>query len=164
MATATVTVKSVDPTARRLLVTNAAGENFTLKASPAARSFDALKAGDQITATYSLETAFALSPPNSTLPPDTETTIAARAAKGEVPAAVIANHIVVTGAVIGVNMADHTLKVASPRGGEVHTISVARTAGRNAMAKLKVGDHVTAYITEALLVSTQRAAPPGERG
>jgi hypothetical protein len=155
--TATVTVKSVDPATRHVVVTTAAGETFTLKAPQAMRNFDRLKVGDKITATYALETEFAISPPNGQLPPDTETTIAARAAKGEVPAAVVANHIVVTGAVLGINMANHTVKVVNPKGGEVHTISVSTAAGRKAMAKLKVGDYVTAYITEALLISTQPA-------
>lgn len=46
--------------------------------------------------------------------------------------------------------------VVSPQGGQVHTISVQRAAGRAAMAKLKVGDYVTAYITKALLISTKQ--------
>jgi hypothetical protein len=155
--TATVTVKSIDPATRHVVVTTAAGENFTLKAPQAMQNFDRLKVGDKITATYALETEFALSAPNGKLPPNTETTIAARAAKGEVPAAVVANHIVVTGAVVGINVANNTLRVVNPQGGEVHTISVRTAAGRAAMAKLKVGDYVTAYITEALLISTQPA-------
>jgi hypothetical protein len=155
--TTTVTVKSVDPATRHVVVANAAGESFTLKVPPSARNFDQLKAGDKISATYAVETEFALSEPNSKLPQDTETTIAARAAKGQLPAAVVANHMVVTGAVLGINMADHTLKVVSPTGGQVHTIAVTERAGRKAMAKLKVGDYVTAYITEALLISTKPA-------
>lgn len=155
--TVTVTVVSVDPATRHVVVATESGEHVTLKAPPEMRNFDQLQAGHKITATYAVETAFALSPPNSPLPPDTETTIATRAAKGELPAAVVANHIVVTGAILGIDQANNTLRVVSPRGGEVYTIAVRTAAGRAALPKLKVGDKITAYITEGLLL----AAKPG---
>lgn len=154
-ATATVTIQSVNPATRELVVQDAQGKNFTLKAPEQVRNFGQLKAGDRITATYFLETEFALSSPNGKLPPNTETLIAARAARGELPAAVVANHLVVTGAIIGIDMQNHTLKVVNPKGGQVHTISVQRAAGRAAMAKLKVGDYVTAYITEGMLITAR---------
>jgi hypothetical protein len=156
-ATVTVTVVSVDAATRRVVVDAGGGQHFTLKAPPEMRNFDQLQAGQKITATYAVETAFALSPPNGELPPDTETTLAARAAKGELPAAVVANHIVVTGAIVGIDLATSTLKVVSPQGGEVYSIAVRTAAGRAALPKLKVGDKVTAYITEGMLL----AAKPG---
>ena len=148
-----VTVKSVDPATRHIVVATAAGENFTLKAPPAVRNFDQIKAGDKIKATYALETEFTISSPNSPLPPNTETSIAARAAKGEVPSAVVANHTVVTGAVLGIDMTKHTLKLVDPNGGQVHTIFVRNADRKKAMAQIKVGDTITAYVTEALLIS-----------
>jgi hypothetical protein len=94
-----------------------------------------------------------LSAPNTPLPPDAETTIAARAAKGELPAGVVANHVVVTGAVVGVDKAGHTLKLVSPQGGEVHTVTVKSPDGLKALDKVKVGDTITAYLTESLLMA-----------
>ncbi|MBV8681581.1 MAG: hypothetical protein JO111_01810 [Caulobacteraceae bacterium] len=155
--TATLTVKSVDTATRHLVVTDTSGKDFSLKAPASVQNLDQLKPGDRIKATYALETEFALSPPNGKLPPNTQTVIAARAAKGDLPAGIVANHIVITGAIIGIDMTNHTLKVVNPKGGMVHTISVQRPEGRAAMAKLKVGDYVTAYITEGLLISTTRA-------
>lgn len=154
--TTTATIKSIDPATRHLLLTDSSGHDFTLKAPKAMHNFDALKVGDKVTATYSASIEYALSPGNK-LPPDTQTVLAGRAAKGELPAGVVANHIVVTGAVLGIDMAKHTLKVVSPQGGEVHIIAVEEAAGRAAMAKLKVGDYITAYITEALLLSARPA-------
>jgi hypothetical protein len=154
--TETATIKSIDPATRHLVLTNSSGQNFTLKAPKAMHNFDALKVGDKLTATYSASIEFALSPGRK-LPPDTQTVIAGRAAKGELPAGVVANHIVVTGAVLGIDMQKHTLKVVSPQGGEVHIIDVTEAAGRAAMAKLKVGDYITAYITEGLLLSARPA-------
>ncbi len=153
----TVTVKSIDAANRHLVVTNSAGEVFTLKVPDSVRSFSQVKVGDKIKATYTRQTEIVISTPNTALPPDTETMIAARAAKGELPAAVVANHIVVTGAVLGIDMANHTLKVVNPKGGEVYTIAVQQADRKKAMAKLKVGDTITAYITESLAISLHPA-------
>jgi hypothetical protein len=150
--TVTATIVSIDPATRHVVV-KSRGQHFTLKAPAEMRNFDQLKPGQTISATYAVQTAFALSPPNGQLPPDTETTMQARAAKGELPAAVVANHIVVTAAILGIDQANHTLRVVSPQGGEVYTVDVKTAAGRAALPKLKVGDKVTAYITEGLLLA-----------
>ena len=154
--TETATIKSIDRATRHVVLTDSSGHDFTLKAPSAMHNYDALKVGDKVTATYAASVEYALSSGNK-LPPDTQTVLAGRAAKGELPAGVVANHIVVTGAVLGIDMAKHTLKVVSPQGGEVHIIAVKEAAGRAAMAKLKVGDYITAYITEALLLSARPA-------
>jgi hypothetical protein len=150
--TAKVTVKSIDPATRHLVVMNSSGEVFTIKAPPEVQNFDNIVVGDSIEATYTLETEVVISPPNTPLPPDTEATVAARAGKGEMPAAVVANHAVVTGAVLAIDMTHHTLKIVSPQGGAVHIITVRRADRQAAMAHLKVGDTITAYITESLLM------------
>lgn len=151
-----VTVVSIDRASRHIVVRNASGESATLKVPPEVRNLDQLKPGDTITATYSLETEFALSPPNQPMPKDTQTVIAARAEKGELPAAVVANHMTVTGAVLGVDMQAHTVKVVSPQGGMVHTLAVTSPEGRRLMGQLKPGDKITAYVTESLLISADR--------
>ena len=42
-------------------------------------------------------------------------------------------------------------------GGEVHTVEITRADGRKAMSRLKVGDKITAYVTESLLVAVSPA-------
>ena len=151
--TAKVTVKSIDLATRHLTVVGANGETFTMKVPAAVQNLPQVKVGDTITATYTREIVFAISPANSPLPADTETTVAARAAKGEVPAAVVANHVVVTGAVVGIDMDDHTLELVDPQGGQVHTVKVTDPQRQAAMAQLKVGDTISIYVTESLLVA-----------
>lgn len=151
--TGKVTIKSIDQATRHMVVTNSAGENTSMKIPPEVRNLDQLKAGDTIEATYTLEAEFVLSPPNTKLPADTDTTIAARAAKGELPAGAVANHIVVTGAVVDIDKAKRTLKIVSPQGGEVHTVKVTSANGVKALDKVKVGDTITAYLTESLLMA-----------
>ncbi|MGH6966154.1 MAG: hypothetical protein ACREE0_16850 [Phenylobacterium sp.] len=148
-----VTIKSIDQATRRVVVTNSDGENTSMKVPPEVHNLDQLKVGDTINATYTLDAEIVLSAPNSKLPPDTETLIAARAAKGELPAGAVANHIVVTGAIVGVDKAKRTLKLVSPGGGEVHTVKVTSADGVKALDKVKVGDTITVYLTESLLMA-----------
>lgn len=152
-----VTVKSVDMATRHLVVSDKDGELHALKVPEAYQNLGQLKAGDVLSATYTISTELVLSPPNAPLPPDTAKIVKARAAKGELPAAAFANHIVVTGAVLGIDMRNHTLKIVSPQGGQVHKVEVDTPEGQRAMARLKVGDKITAYITESLLISASPA-------
>jgi hypothetical protein len=155
--TTTATVTYIDPATRRIVVRGASGDLVSVKAPPEVRNFSQIKVGDKVKATYTVETEIVISSPNTPLPADTEATVAARAAKGELPAAVVANHVIVTGAVLAIDMANHTLKIVSPQGGEVHTITVKRADRQKAMAKLKVGDKITAYVTESMLLSVHPA-------
>ena len=155
-ASTSVTVTAVDAVSRHLTVQGPDGKSFTLKVGPEVKRFSEVKPGDKIAATYYRETAYAISEPGKPLPKDTDTMLAARAAKGEAPAAIVANHIVVTGAVLEIDPQAAKLKVVSPKGGEVHDVDVVTPEGRQLMAKLKVGDKVTAYVTEALAISLDK--------
>jgi hypothetical protein len=152
--TVVATVQSLDPATRHLVLTSG-GESFPMVADRHVQNFDQLKVGDKVKATYRLETEFLLSKPNEKLPANAEAMIAARAAKGQMPAGAVAHHMVVTGAVLGVDVANHTLKVVDRTGGKVHTIDVI-PSNRPALALMKVGDYITAYVTESLLVTVHR--------
>lgn len=154
---AKVTVKSIDRASRHVVVTDDKGESFSIKAPPEARNFDNLKPGDTVTVSYTLATEYVLSAPNTDLPPDAVAAIEARTAKGERPGGLVANRIVVTGAVVAIDRPKHTFKLVSPQGGAVHTVVVKTVEGARAMAKMKVGDTVTAYVTESLLLSVDPA-------
>jgi hypothetical protein len=154
--TTAVTVESVDVANRHLTVKSPSGETMVLKVSPALRRLGDLKPGDKLKATYYAEVAYAISQPGKPLPEDTDTVFTARAAKGEVPAGLVASHSVVTGAVLNIDVPGSKVKVVNVKGGEVHELDVATDEGKALLAKLKVGDKVTAYITEALLVSAER--------
>jgi hypothetical protein len=155
--TATVTVKSLDMATRQMVAVSPSGEVFAMQVPAQVRNLSQVKVGDKIRATHTVETEIMISGPNTPLPPDAEATLSARAAKGELPAGVVAHHIVVTGAVLGIDMANHTLKVVNPQGGQVHTITVRRADRQKAMANLKVGDKITAFVTESVLISVQPA-------
>jgi len=152
-----VTVQSVDLATRHLVVRRASGEFASLKVPPEVRNLANLKAGDTITASYYRETEIALAPADQPLPKDAAAIVSAHAPVGEMPAGFAASRIVVTGAILGIDQANHVLKVVNPKGGEVHEFTVDDPQGRRLMSQLKVGDKVTATIDESLLISAARS-------
>jgi hypothetical protein len=148
-------VRSIDRGTRHLVVTDSAGDTFPLKAPEVLGAFNNLRVGDSITATYDRSYDVVLAAPNAPLPPDAQMRSAERAASGDIPREAFAHQTTVSGAVIAIDRTYNTLKVVNPRGGEVHTIEVTSPEGRRVLAKLKVGDQLTAYITENLLLSLQ---------
>ena len=156
-ATGTAVVRSIDRPGRHLVIASDKGESVTLKVPAEARNFDNLRPGDKIAVTYTLATEYVLSAPNTALPPDTDDVLVARAAKGDLPGGYLANHVVVTGAVVGIDQANHTFKLVSPEGGAVHMVSVKTAEGRRAMAKMRVGDTITAHISESVLLTVDPA-------
>ena len=149
----TVTIKAIDKDTRHLTLVNGAGETNTLKAPPELRRFDSLKVGDKIHVTYRAEVEILLSDPNRPLPPDETGAVAIRTRADTTPGAVGAGYLTVTGAVLAIDMAAHTIKIVNPKGGEVHKVEITRADGRKAMSRLKVGDKITAYVTESLLLT-----------
>ena len=151
-----VTVQSVDPATRHLVVKRPSGELMSLKVPSEVTNFKQLKPGDAITARYYRETEIALLPPGKAPPKDSATLVTGRAPEGSMPAGVAASRIVVTGAVLGIDLKTHVLKVVSPQGGEVHEFTVKDPQGQKMMSKLKVGDKITAYVNESLLIEASR--------
>jgi hypothetical protein len=154
--TETVTVVSFDPATRNLVVKTEAGETETIHVPEAARNAQNLKAGDRIKATYRLEAAVRISPHGAGTVENSQTMEATRAEHGALPGGHISNRMIVTGAVVGVDQAAHTVKLVNPQGGQVHTVYVPSAEGRAVLAKLKPGDKITAEISESLLISTER--------
>jgi hypothetical protein len=151
-ATVSVTVVSIDPAKSHVVVKTPAGETFTLRIDPSVHDLDRVKPGHKISATYYLETAYAVSKPGEPLPKDTATVLSAQAAHGQLPASAVAHHLVVTGAVVGIDRPHAKLKIVSPKGGRVEEFEVVTPEGQQLMLTLKVGDKITAWVTEALLI------------
>ncbi len=157
MVTTIVTVKSINPTTRELTVTGDSGDVALVKAPAGMQDFGKLKVGEKLKATYTVETEIVISAPNQPLPNDTEGGVAARVAKGQLQPSVTANHLIVSGNVLAIDMATHTIKMVNAKGGEVHTFVVKAADRQKALSKLKVGDTITVYITEHLLIAAHPA-------
>jgi hypothetical protein len=59
----------------------------------------------------------------------------------------------VSGLVVGIDLAAHSIDVVNPTGGGVYTLDVTDPARIAMLPQLKVGDTITAVISQALLIS-----------
>lgn len=163
LLTATARVVSVDPQNRSVRLRGPRGRTFTVDVGPEVRNFDQIRAGDTVTVQYYESIAFTLGKPGTTLPEDTVSGGAARAQPGNLPAGMVARRITVTGLVTGIDMDAHTLDIVDPNGGGVQTIHVTNPERQRDMEAVKVGDTITARITQALAISVERMTPARRR-
>jgi Cu/Ag efflux protein CusF len=151
------TVKTVDMKTRTVTLVGPQGETKTLKVGDQVQNLAQVKPGDTVVARYYDSVAYVLSPPGAKVPEDTLAAAAARAVPGGLPAGGVAEKVVVTGLVVGVNPTAHTLSLVNPAGGEVRTIAVKDPQYQQMMSSIKVGDTITAYITEAVIAAVEPA-------
>ncbi len=59
----------------------------------------------------------------------------------------------VGGLVVGLNQAAHSIDIVDPSGGGVYTINVTDRSRQALMSNLKVGDTITAVVSQAVAVS-----------
>jgi hypothetical protein len=155
-ARVTMTVVSIEPATRHITVKDASGETARLKVSPEAGDLKGIKPGDKINADYYREVGLAISGRGKAPIKPGSNTLAAFGKANDLPAGLLSNRVVVTGAIVGIDLANSRVKLVNPKGGEVHTFDVATPEGKKVLQQLKVGDSITAYVTEGFLISASR--------
>ena len=153
------TVKAVDMKTRTVTLVGPQGETKTMKVGPQVQNLAQVKPGDIVVARFYDSVAYVLSPPGTKVPEDTLAAAAARAVPGGLPAGGVAEKVVVTGLVVGVNPTAHTLSLVNPppAGGEIRTLTVKDPEYQKMLPQIKVGDTITAYITEAVVAAVEPA-------
>jgi hypothetical protein len=153
------TVKAVDMKTRTVTLVGPQGETKTMKVGPQVQNLAQVKPGDTVVARFYDSVAYVLSPPGTKVPEDTLAAAAARAVPGGLPAGGVAEKVVVTGLVVGVNPTAHTISLVNPppAGGEIRTLTVKDPEYQKMLPQIKVGDTITAYITEAVVVAVEPA-------
>jgi Cu/Ag efflux protein CusF len=151
------TVKAVDVKARTVTLVGPQGVTTTIKVGPQVQNLAQIKPGDVVVAEYSESVAYVLAPPGTKIPEDSLAAAGVRAKPGETPAGAIASRLVVTGLVVGVNTAANTLSLVNPEGGEVITVAVKDQENQKMLLSVKVGDTITAVISEAIGVAVEPA-------
>jgi exosome complex RNA-binding protein Csl4 len=154
--TAKVKVKSVNLATRRAILIGPDGTTFAVEVGAHVRNLDRVKPGDTIKATYNLTTEYVLSGRAGAAPADTDVVLAGRAAKGQLPAGAVAERTVTTDVVLGVDPAKNTLRLSNPNGGRIETVHVTNPLAQKQLHKVKVGDRVTARVTQSLLIAVDR--------
>ncbi len=151
-------ITAIDPATRAITLRGAAGHEVKLVAGPAVR-LELLKSGDTVNARYYRSVAFIVKPPSggngTPVSDDQVTTVVAQPAI--VPGGIGVKVIKVTGTVVGIDLAAHSLDVVSAGGGAVYTVDVTDPTRMTALSKLKMGDSITVVVSQALAVSIEPA-------
>ena len=152
--TARAKVQVIDLATREVTLVGPEGV-FTIHAGDAVRNLDKIKVGDTVVATYYASIVLVLSAPGTQVPDNQVNAAASRAAKGQVPAAALRTKMVVTGTVVAVDLANHTISLVDPSGGMVHIFNVTDPRRQAALKRVKVGDSLTAIGTEAFAIALE---------
>ena len=155
---ARATVKTVDLATRTVTLQEASGNTIVLKIGDEVRNLPQVKPGDTIVAHYYMSSAYVLAPQGTKLPDASLTTAGVRAVPGDKPGAAVGSKIVVSGLVVGVDPKLHTVSLVDPSGGRVRSVNVVTRAGQQTMKLIKIGDTITAVITDAVLIAVEPAA------
>ena len=155
--TARATVKSVDMKNRMVTLVGPHGETMTMKAGDQVQNLAQVKPGDIVVARYYESVAYVVAPAGTKIPEDTLAAAAVKAAPGERPAGGVGERLTVTGLVVGINPTAHTISLVNPTGGEVRTLNVKDSQYQQMMGSIKVGDTITAVISEALVAAVEPA-------
>ena len=118
-----------------------------------------LKVGDTVNAKYYRSVAFDISGPKggSGTPKSTAGTMQAIEQRAEGPGGVAARVTEVQGLVVGIDRAANSIDVVNPSGGGVYTIEVTDPERAAMLSQVKIGDTVTAVVSEALAASIEPA-------
>ena len=135
------------------------GETKTLKVGDQVKNLAQVKPGDTVVARFYDAIAYVVAPAGTKLPENAMAMAEAQAVPGELPAGAVGAKIIVTGLVVGVNPVAHTISLVNPppAGGEIRTLTVKNPEYQQMLPQIKVGDTITAVISEALVVAVEAA-------
>ena len=151
-------IQSIDSATRKVVLLGRSGTSITVTAGPIVR-LDLLKVGDTVNAKYYRSVAFLVSGAHgeSGTPPSAEETAQMISRPAQAPGGVAVRLTRMSGLVVGIDMAAHRVDVVDPSGGGVYTVDVTDPARIPMLARLKVGDTITAIVSETLAVSIEPA-------
>ena len=151
-------ITAINPATRAVTLTGASGVPVQFTAGPAVR-LEMLKVGDAVNAKYYRSVGFVVNPPSGgkgvPMSDDQMTQVMARPVTAPGGAAVSLQKV--QGTVVGINLAGHSIDVVNPSGGGVYTVEVTDPARIAMLKTLKVGDTITAVVSQAIAVSVDPA-------
>jgi hypothetical protein len=146
-------IKEINHATRAVTLVGASGNSLTVTAGPVVR-LELLKVGDNVNAKYYRSVGFVVNPPTGSsgtpVSDNQMTSMLARPTQG--PGGVGLRLTKMSGTVVGINLTAHSIDVVDPSGGGVYTVDVTDPARIAMLGSLKVGDTITAVISEVLAV------------
>jgi hypothetical protein len=151
-------IRSIDPATREVVLVGRTGAPVRVIAGPAVR-LELLKPGDTVSVRYYRSVAFFVSAPESSggAPPPPDSVAAVLARPAEAPGGIGVRVTKVSGLVVGIDLAANSVDLIPPGGGGVYTVEVTDPARAAHLSQLRVGDTVTAVVSDALAISIQPA-------
>jgi len=151
-------ITAIDPSKRWVTLAGASGQQVTMVAGPAVR-LDLLKVGDRVNAKYYRSVGFVVTPPSggTGVPTSDNQITQLLAQRVQAPGGFGVSLTKVSGTVVGIDLAAHSVEVVDPSGGGIYTIDVTNPSRVAMLGSLKVADTVTAVIAQALAVSIEPA-------
>jgi hypothetical protein len=151
-------IRAIDPSTRQVTLEGPSGQAITVTAGPAVR-LELLKPGQTVNAKYYRSVGFVVTPPQggSSAPTSDDQVSQIIAQPLQTPGGVGVRVTKLSGTVVGVDQSSHSINVVNPSGGGVYTIDVTDPARIALLGSLKVGDTVSAVVSEILAVSIDPA-------
>ena len=151
-------ITAINAAKRWVTLAGASGQRVTVVAGPAVR-LNLLKVGDRVNAKYVRSVGFVAAAPSggNGVPSADDGTAAILAQNVSGPGGIAMHLTKISGTVVGIDLASHSLQVVNPSGGGIYTIDVTDPDRIAKLPSLKVGDTVTAVITETLAISIDPA-------
>ena len=152
-------ITAINPSSRAVTLATASGQQTTVVAGPVVR-LEMLKVGDTVNVKYYRSVAFAVRPPagGNGVPVTDDQITQLVAQSAQLPGGVGVRLTKVQGTVVGIDLAAQSIDVVNPSGGGVYTLHVTDPARVAMLGSLKVGDTITAVISQAVAVSIEPAA------
>lgn len=151
-------ITAINPKTRAVTLAGASGNRVTVTAGPLVR-LEMLKVGDQVNAKYYRSVGFVVNPPRggNGVPTSDDAMAQVTAQPAQGPGGVGMRLTKISGTVVDIDMAAHRVDLVNPSGGGIYTVDVTDPSRIAMLGSLKVGDTVTAVISEALAVSIDPA-------
>ena len=151
-------ITAIDPTTRAVTLVGASGNPVTVTAGPLVR-LDMLKAGDRVNAKYYRSVGFVVTPPagGNGVPVSNDQMQQITAQPAQAPGGVGVRLTQISATVVGIDLAAHSVDLVNPSGGGIYTVNVTDPARIALLGTLKLGDTITAVISQALAVSIEPA-------
>ena len=147
-------ITAIDPSTRTVTLKNAQGDKFTVIAGQGVR-LDMLKVGQTVNAQYYRSVAFVINPPQGGMgvPVSNDQFMQVTAQPVTGPGGVVVQVVKMTGTVVGIDRSSNSVSIVNPSGGPVVTIDVTNPARAAMLSQLKVGDTISAVVSQELAVS-----------
>jgi hypothetical protein len=151
--TATATIQSIDKEKRTVTLKDEKGKTMTVDVPSDVESFDRLKKGDKVTATYQEALAVSVHKPGEAKPTN-EVQESTGRTTGANPSRTMERTHTMSAEVVSVDAAKNKLKVKGPEG-KTRDINVEDPSMREKLKDLKPGEVVELQYTEAMAITLQ---------